>query len=156
VLKSTLEIDRTERLNKSLFPKGEVYVLNDEKHNLQDVLNLQQQVRDHEYWHTQLAKEEFEKVRKEKADPAVKIEKIIKPAKQDLVKEADQEIRGIDARIATAADEGKVKDKLKAIPKYQRDCSIWLYKGDPENKISVKRPLGKLWSLGDDLQDAGN
>lgn len=153
VFSQTLEIERTERVNRSLEPGGEVYVLNEEKRNLQDVLNLLQQVRDHEYWHTQLAKDEFEKVRKEKADPAVVIEKTIRPAQSELVDAANQAIRGIDARIATAADEGKVKDKLKAMPKYQRDCSIWIYKDEGGILTPVKRPLGQLWSLGDDHPD---
>jgi hypothetical protein len=156
VLKTDLEIDRTQKVNKNLMPGGEVYVLNEEKRNLQDVLNLWQQVKEHERQHTELAWEEFAKVRREKADPAIALEKTFDLAKSGLIEAADKLVMNIDSRIATASDEEKVKAKLRANPKFQKDVSIWLYKDEGGTLTPVKRPLGKLWNVGDDQKDDGN
>lgn len=156
VVEPKLEIERTERVNKNLLPGGETYVLNEEKRNLQDVLSLWQQVKEHEFLHTQLAKEEYEKVRKEKADPAAAIEKTFGLGKSELIGAADKKIMEIDSRLATASDEEKVKAKLKANQKYKREIWIWLYKEEGGIQTAVKRPLGNLWNVGDDHKDDGS
>jgi len=165
VLKQSLQVERTERVNRSLMPGGEVYQLNVEKMNPAPEQQLLRQVTDHEHGHTQLMKEEFDRVRAEKADPAPAIEKEISASKPDLIEAADKVILPVEVRLTEAGSESNVKARLAK--KYPQSVSVWFYQKvrRPEDVDLLKvdesrlvdqpilRPMGRLSELGDDHQD---
>jgi hypothetical protein len=141
-----LEIDRVERVNSSILPGGETYLLNQAKGTLTDLRALAAAVSAHEQIHSTLSQEALSKLGPD-GDPAHQIESLLALDPAALQFQADMKIREVETILRDATSEDTVKARLLGQPGMSRPISIWLPTsggGDP-----VLRNLGPLGAVGD-------
>jgi len=84
-----------------------------------DVTSLFGSIEAHETIHSDLAREELERLNAAKTDPVTAIEKLVRSSSRGLTTAADSAILSADAKLRTATSEARVKQRMRprwAIP----------------------------------------
>ncbi|KAF0243807.1 MAG: hypothetical protein FD180_3062 [Planctomycetota bacterium] len=155
VLKQQFEVDRVERVNVNLKPEGEVEKLNRVVRNFGKVPLLLSQVQTHEEVHSKLTRETLNALKTGKKDPARRVEAVVGRSRQAAQDGADFCIRDAEGDLVGSTTEKKVKERMEKDGGFGMSIEVFFPRASFEqykDREGVKRTLGPLHSLGDDLQ----
>jgi hypothetical protein len=116
VASHTLKVDRTSLINAKLWPGGSVYRVNhgDSARHAADVVSLFGSIKAHERFHSDLVREELERLNAAKKDPVTAIERLVRAGSRGLTTAADSAIHTADAKLRAATTDAKVKQRMRA------------------------------------------
>ncbi len=139
-----LKVERLERVNASLLPGGELFILNQSKGNARDLTALANQVRSHEEAHSSLLREQLDHFGVE-GDPAYQIESMVGIDQEMTQTLTDMKIREVEGALRDASSEDNVKARLRNAG-LSREIHIWFPTLDGGE---MDKNLGPLWGIGE-------
>ena len=130
VASTTLEYNRTALINAKLWRDGSVYRANKARSakRASDVDLVRRSVAAHEELHSQLAKEELERLRAAGNDPVTNIEKLVEVNGTRLRALANSAILDSSDKLAAASSDMRVKQRMRR--KWAVPARIYLPTGD--------------------------
>lgn len=140
----TLKADRTSLINAKLWPGGSVYKVNrsESPRRAADVTKLFGSIEAHEGFHSDLAREELERMNAAKTDPVTAIEKLVRAGSRGLTTAADGAILSADAKLRAATSDARVKQRMR--PKWAIPVRVLFPVGGGEYAVWSVRSLAEV------------